>query len=117
MFRSRHCAVAFAFAATVAMFGPSSRWLQAGESASADTPYLAPLVPGLGADDPRGRLDPDKLPWRAVGKLQVASLNIRQFCTATLVGPSMVLTAAHCAFNPPHAAVLVPRLVAFPDRL
>lgn len=100
MSRSRRCAVALAFAATAAMSALSSRWLQAGEGASADTTIPAPLLPGLGAHDPRGRLDPDKLPWRAVGKLQVASPNVRQFCTATLVGPSTVLTAAHCAFNP-----------------
>jgi protease YdgD len=100
MSRSRHCAAAFAFAATIAMSGLSARWLQAGQSASADALVSASLLPGLGVHDPRARLDPDKLPWRAVGKLQVASLNVRQFCTATLVGPSTVLTAAHCAVNP-----------------
>lgn len=73
---------------------------EAGEADKAGGSALVPLVPGLGAHDPRGRLDPDEIPWRAVGKLQVAALNLRQFCTATLVGPSTVLTAAHCAFNP-----------------
>jgi protease YdgD len=61
---------------------------------------LAPLFPGLGGHDPRGRLDPDKVPWRAVGKLQVSSLNLRRYCTGTLIGPSTVLTAAHCVYNP-----------------
>jgi protease YdgD len=74
--------------------------LQAGESASADARLPAPLLPGLGAHDPRGRLDPDKVPWRAVGKLQAAALNFRALCTGTLVGPSTVLTAAHCVYNP-----------------
>jgi protease YdgD len=59
----------------------------------------APLLPGIGAHDPRIRVDPDVVPWRAVGKLQAASVNFRATCTATLVGPSMVLTAAHCLFN------------------
>ncbi|HKM70278.1 MAG TPA: trypsin-like serine protease [Stellaceae bacterium] len=57
-------------------------------------------MPGLGAHDPRARLDPDKVPWRAVGKLQAVALNYRLQCTGTLVGPSMVLTAAHCVYNP-----------------
>ena len=67
------------------------------ESANIDTPTS--LLPGLGAHDPRLRLDPDRVPWSAVGRLQVASLSRRQSCTAALVGPSIVLTAAHCAFN------------------
>jgi protease YdgD len=59
----------------------------------------APLLPGIGAHDPRIRVDPDVVPWRAVGKLQAASINFHATCTATLVGPSTVLTAAHCLFN------------------
>ena len=59
-----------------------------------------PSLLGLGAHDPRSRLDPDKAPWRAVGKLQVPSISFYQSCTATLVDPSTVLTAAHCVFNP-----------------
>jgi protease YdgD len=60
---------------------------------------MVPVRPGIGALDPRGRLDPDKGPWRAIGKLQVTTVNRRQTCTGTLVGPSTVLTAAHCVFN------------------
>lgn len=59
----------------------------------------APLLPGVGAHDPRIRVDLDAMPWRAVGKLQAASINSRALCTATLVGPSTVVTAAHCVFN------------------
>jgi protease YdgD len=70
---------------------------QAEESAGADAGVAVPLLPGVGAHDPRGSPDPDKAPWRAIGKLQVTSLNLlRSSCTGTLVGPSMVLTAAHC---------------------
>lgn len=74
--------------------------LKAGENASPDAGIPAPLLPGLGAHDPRGRLDPDKVPWRGVGKLQAVALNFRVLCTGTLVGPSTVLTAAHCVYNP-----------------
>lgn len=59
-----------------------------------------PAVPGISVHDPRVRVDPETVPWRAVGKLQVATVNLRAMCTATLVGPSMVLTAAHCLYNP-----------------
>ena len=78
---------------------PVESGLRAGESATTDTRIPAPLLPGVGAHDPRGRLDPDKVPWRAVGKLQATSLTRRQTCTGTLVAPSTVLTAAHCVFN------------------
>jgi protease YdgD len=57
-------------------------------------------LPGVGTRDPRGRFDPEKVPWRAVGKLQAVALNLRILCTGTLVNPSTVLTAAHCVFNP-----------------
>jgi Trypsin len=58
------------------------------------------LIAGLGADDPCGRLDPDKVPRRAVDKLQAAPLNLPVLCAGTLVGPSTVLTAAHCVYSP-----------------
>jgi protease YdgD len=85
--------------ALVGAISPASV-LKAGEGATADTRMHAPLLPGVGAHDPRGRLDPDGVPWRAVGKLQAASTNFRVLCTGTLVGPSTVLTAAHCVYNP-----------------
>jgi protease YdgD len=84
--------------ALAACVGPLSG-LKAREAASADKRTLVLVQPGIGALDPRGRLDPDKDPWRAVGKLQVTTVNRRQTCTATLIGPSTVLTAAHCVFN------------------
>jgi protease YdgD len=84
--------------ALAACVGPLSG-LKAREAASADMRMLVPVRPGIGGLDPRGRLDPDKGPWRAVGKLQVTSVNRRQTCTGTLVGTSTVLTAAHCVFN------------------
>jgi protease YdgD len=46
------------------------------------------LVPTI----PRILVDPDMGPWRAVGKLQAASIDFRTVCTATLVGP---LTVVH----------------------
>jgi protease YdgD len=86
---------------TVALVGAISpaSVLEAGEGASGVVRIPPPLLPGIGAHDSRVRLDPDGIPWRAVGKVQATSLNLRQTCTGTLVGPSAVLTAAHCVFN------------------
>ena len=98
MARARH--YAFALAAAVVVCGLSPTKLEVEERASPETGIAAPLLLGLGAHDPRSRLDPDKSPWRAVGKLQVPSIRSYQSCTATLVAPLTVLTTAHCVFNP-----------------
>jgi protease YdgD len=57
------------------------------------------LDAGAGGLDRRVRVDPDTVPWRAIGKLQAVSENFRKTCTGTLVGPALVLSAAHCLFN------------------
>lgn len=59
-----------------------------------------PVLPGIGAHDPRVRTDPNHGPWRAVGKLQANTGSLHTSCTGTLIGPAIVLTAAHCVFNP-----------------
>jgi hypothetical protein len=93
MRRKHGAALGFALATV----GVLPMGLQAGESAGADADVEVPLLRGVGAHDPRGRVDPDKAPWRASGKLQVTSLNLLGSSrTGTLVGPLMVLTAAHC---------------------
>lgn len=68
-----------------------------------------PALPGIGADDPRRRIDPDAAPWRAVGKLQAAPGTFHMSCTGTLIGRDVVLTAAHCLFNPRTQHFLPPR--------
>jgi protease YdgD len=55
-----------------------------------------PLLPGIGPTDRRVAVDPQSPPWNAIAKLQT---NIATRCSGALVGPSTVLTAAHCLYN------------------
>jgi protease YdgD len=67
----------------------------------ADEAAPAPILPGIGAHDPRVPLNPQSAPWRAVGKIwSMIGVGHAATCTGALVGPSTVLTAAHCMFNP-----------------
>jgi protease YdgD len=63
--------------------------------------------------DRRLRVDPDTPPWRAIGKLQAVSENFRETCTGSLVGPALVLSAAHCLFNPRTGRFFPPGSVHF----
>ena len=54
-------------------------------TAAAQQPALPPLADEVAAQFP------------AIGRLGKAGFRIRQSCTATLIAPSLILTAAHCA--------------------
>ncbi len=58
-----------------------------------------PILPGIGAADPRVMGDPKEKPWRGIGKLQTTAGALYASCTATLIKPALLLTAAHCLFN------------------
>lgn len=55
------------------------------------TPAFAENAPLIGLN----RIEKAE-PWKAVGRLDTATGG---FCTATLIAPDLVLTAAHCTYN------------------
>lgn len=70
--------------------------LLAATGAAAQSP---PSLPGIGATDPRVEVDAGEAPWRSLGKLQMTAGAVRSVCTATVVAPDKILTAAHCLYN------------------
>ncbi len=55
-------------------------------------------------------LDASHAPWYVIGKLRVEGV---QSCTATLVGPNTVITAAHCIYNRQTKRYFAPKTIHF----
>jgi protease YdgD len=64
--------------------------------AGAATPPQSTMLPGVGARDPRARVDISQPPWTALVRVQIPGVSR---CTGVLVAPARVLTAAHCVWG------------------
>ncbi|MHA1530251.1 MAG: trypsin-like serine peptidase, partial [Alphaproteobacteria bacterium] len=71
---------------------------------------------------PAGALELDRLrmlttaehvPWRAVGRVNIATTYATSMCTGTLIAEDLVLTAAHCVINPRTGAAYQSGVVHF----
>jgi V8-like Glu-specific endopeptidase len=58
------------------------------------------LRPGIIGTDDRIILAAEGPPWDAIGQVNTAGFRSAGQCTGTLVGPGVVITAAHCVTNP-----------------
>ncbi|MDP9096648.1 MAG: trypsin-like serine protease [Pseudomonadota bacterium] len=68
----------------------------AGVTSSQAATVPSSMRPGLGPGSIREGVDADRAPWRGVVRVQT-EIGLR--CTGALIGPRVVLTAAHCLFG------------------
>lgn len=70
---------------------------------------------GLGCDAIRAReiVIARNFPFSAVGRVNYAGFRDRKHCTGTLIGPAIVLTAAHCLFAKKAGRWLLPEEITF----
>jgi protease YdgD len=67
-------------------------------------------LPGLAATEVRQTVDVTTAPWRSLGAVATAAGGR---CTGALIGPRIVLTAAHCLLDPRSARMVRPDQIRF----
>lgn len=96
--------------ACVLLAGAACTTLWIGCASGQEQPRRAPPPGGL--QNSWEPLEPEGQ-WRAVGRLNTIFGRVTGHCTGTLVGPQLVLTAAHCLFGPRPGQMARPQDVVF----
>ena len=50
------------------------------------------------ASETRRVVDINTYPWSSIGKIGISAISVRSTCTASVIGPQQILTAAHCLY-------------------
>ena len=66
----------------------------------ANAAFAEPVKTGVIGRDDRKPMDSWQEPWNAVGKIYTPGFSRIGECTGTLIDPAIVVTAAHCLYNP-----------------